>query len=132
MTDVADHLDRLFAGRPDKLTPTEAADILGITVQGVYGWLRDGIVPAYKLGKTWIILRDELEETVRAGANRPGRRSRADTPGTAEPGTPDEGAAGTDTAGPGTPGGDTTGADPAGAACGGDEQQGGGGPAGKE
>lgn len=71
---VGDHLDRLFEGRPEKLSPTEAAEILGITTQGLYGWLRDGIVPAYKMGKTWIILRDDLEETIRAGTNQPGHQ----------------------------------------------------------
>lgn len=70
MTAVVDYLDRLFKDRPEKLTPAEAADILGITTQGIYGWLKDGVIPAYKVGKSWIILRDELEETVRAGANR--------------------------------------------------------------
>ncbi|RUP87612.1 DNA-binding protein [Dermabacter sp. HSID17554] len=40
-----------------------------MTKPGVYKWLKEGVIPAYKIGSTWLILRDELKETLRAGAD---------------------------------------------------------------
>ena len=40
-----------------------------MTKPGVYKWLHEGVLPGYKVGSTWFILRDELKETLRAGAN---------------------------------------------------------------
>jgi len=68
---VTDALDVLFEGLAPRLQPAEVAQLLGMTNQGVYNWLRDGVIPGYKLGSTWFILRDELKETMRRGANRP-------------------------------------------------------------
>lgn len=68
---VTDGLDALFEGRRDTLTAPEVAEMLGMTKQGVYHWLRDGVIPGYKLGSQWFILRDELKETLRKGANVP-------------------------------------------------------------
>ena len=45
--------------------------MLALTKQGVYHWLRDGVIPGYKVGTTWFIFRDELKETPRKGANAP-------------------------------------------------------------
>ena len=36
-----------------------------------YRWLRDGTVPAMKLGKRWIILRDDVKQHLRASYNTP-------------------------------------------------------------
>ena len=63
------YLDALFEGRPEKLSVQDVADILGMTKPGVYKWLKDGVIPGYKVGSSWFILRDELKETLRAGAN---------------------------------------------------------------
>ncbi|MEG2424423.1 helix-turn-helix domain-containing protein [Glutamicibacter sp.] len=68
---VTDGLDALFEGRRATLTAPEVAEILGMTKQGVYHWLRDGVIPGYKVGTTWFILRDDLKETLRKGANTP-------------------------------------------------------------
>jgi len=40
-----------------------------MTKPGVYKWLKDGVIPGYKVGSTWFILRDELKQTLEAGAN---------------------------------------------------------------
>ena len=40
-----------------------------MTKPGVYKWLKEGVIPGYKVGSSWFILRDELKETLRAGAN---------------------------------------------------------------
>ena len=67
-------LDALFAGRPETLSVEEVAEVLNISRQNTYAWLRDGVIPGYKLGSTWRVIRDELKETMRQGANVPSRR----------------------------------------------------------
>ena len=47
---------------------------MAISRQNTYAWLRDGVIPGYKLGSTWRVIRDELKETMRQGANVPSRR----------------------------------------------------------
>lgn len=68
---VTSGLDALFEGRKETLTVPEVAELLGMTKPGVYKWLKDGVIPGYKVGATWFILRDELKETLRKGANVP-------------------------------------------------------------
>ncbi len=72
---VTDSLDRLFEGRREMLSAPEVAELLGMTKQGVYNWLREGVIPGYKLGTSWFISRDELKEALRRGANAPRERS---------------------------------------------------------
>lgn len=74
-------LDALFEGRRDTLSAPEVAEMLNMTKQGVYHWLRDGVIPGYKVGTTWFILRDELKETLRQGANAPRPRGAKGTSG---------------------------------------------------
>lgn len=64
-----DALDRLFEQDPPTLGPAEVAEKLGTTTRTIYAWLREGIIPGYKVGATWFVLRDELKDTLRAGAN---------------------------------------------------------------
>jgi len=68
---VSDRLDALFDGRPEMLSVTDVAEMFGVTNQGVYKWLRQGVIPGYKLGGTWFVLRDELRDALQAGANVP-------------------------------------------------------------
>lgn len=68
MTD-RDGLDGLFTGQPASMTAADVAELLGVTKQAVYGWLREGTIPGYKLGSTWFVVRDELKATMRAGSN---------------------------------------------------------------
>ncbi len=78
---VTSGLDALFEGRKETLTVPEVAELLGMTKPGVYKWLKDGVIPGYKVGATWFILRDELKETLRGGANTPrvrGAKSKQD------------------------------------------------------
>jgi excisionase family DNA binding protein len=72
---VTDGLDALFEGHGPTLTAPEVAELLGMTKQGVYNWLRDGVIPGYKLGSTWFVLRGELKEALRQGANAPRGRA---------------------------------------------------------
>lgn len=68
---MSDGLDALFEGLRPTITAPEVAELLGMTKQGVYNWLRDGVIPGYKLGSTWFVLRDELKEALRQGSNAP-------------------------------------------------------------
>lgn len=70
-----DALDALFAGRPETLSVEEVAELFNISKQNAYAWLREGVIPGYKLGTTWRVIRDELKETMRRGANVPRDRS---------------------------------------------------------
>lgn len=66
---VSAGLDQLFEGQPPTMTAQAVADLLGLSKQAVYHWLRDGVVPGYKVGATWLIVRDELKATLQAGSN---------------------------------------------------------------
>lgn len=67
---VTDELDALFAPYRETLSVGEVAELLGMTKQGIYLWLRDGVIPGYKVGTSWFILRDELKKALREGSNR--------------------------------------------------------------
>lgn len=76
MTEEREHaLDELFAGRPDVLSVEDVAELLNVTRTNVYAWLKDGVIPGYKLGTTWRVLSKELRSTMVTGANA--RRARA-------------------------------------------------------
>lgn len=62
-------LDDLFADLPARLDVPTVAELLGFNVKAIYRQIHAGVIPAYKLGATWIILRDELRDTIAAGAN---------------------------------------------------------------
>lgn len=49
------------------------AKLLGVSRPTVYTWLRDGVIPGYKIGAAWRILRDELRDTIERGVNRQAR-----------------------------------------------------------
>ncbi len=69
---MSSHLDELFEGLPERMTVQQLADVLGLkNVKAAYRWLNAGVIPAYKVGPTWLILRDEVKEALRAGANTP-------------------------------------------------------------
>ncbi|MBB2959569.1 helix-turn-helix domain-containing protein [Pseudoclavibacter helvolus] len=69
---MADHegLEAAFANAPDILTTPELAERLNMTVQGVQKWLKDGVLPGYKVGRTWFVTKHDLLATFQAGANR--------------------------------------------------------------
>lgn len=67
----SDALDQLFAGRPDTLSVEEVAEVLNISKKNTYAWLRDGVIPGYKIGATWRVISNELKATMREGSNAP-------------------------------------------------------------
>ena len=66
-------LDSLLSGYSEALDPDDVAKLLGVSRPTVYAWLRDGVIPGYKIGTTWRILRDELKDTIERGANTRGK-----------------------------------------------------------
>ena len=78
---MSDSLDRLFEGLPERLTVQQLTEILGLASTTVtYRWLRDGRVPAIRLGSHWLILRDDVKEHLRAHYNvPPGRDAGAES-----------------------------------------------------
>ena len=66
---AGDALDQLFEQDPPTLGPAEVAERLNTTTRTVNTWLREGIIPGYKVGTSWFIIRDELKEALRSGAN---------------------------------------------------------------
>lgn len=46
---------------PELLTPTEAANILKVTVRTIYQWITDGVLPAAKIGGRWRIRRSDID-----------------------------------------------------------------------
>lgn len=66
---MSDSIDKLFEGQPATMTAGDVAGVMGLSKQAVYKWLHDEVIPGYKLGNTWFILRDDLKDAMRAGSN---------------------------------------------------------------
>lgn len=64
------HLDKLFASLPTHLEVQDVAQVLGRSKTAVYELLKSGAIPAYKVGGSWIILRDELREMLEKSSNQ--------------------------------------------------------------
>lgn len=65
-------LDELFQDLPTRLEPKQLAQLLELDHQVVYRWLQTGAIPGYKVGGTWIVLRDEVKEALKATHNQGG------------------------------------------------------------
>jgi excisionase family DNA binding protein len=63
------HLDDLFADYPANLTVAQVSEVLGIGRATTYKWLNEGTIPAYRIGSSWVILRDEVKDVIAAGRN---------------------------------------------------------------
>ncbi|SDI70396.1 DNA binding domain-containing protein, excisionase family [Arthrobacter subterraneus] len=64
-------LEERFAEYPEHLTLEHLAEILGVKRPTAYQWVRNGVIPAYKVGGAWIIYRDEVLEHLRQSRNIP-------------------------------------------------------------
>ena len=49
----------------------DVAERLDVSSKTVYKWLREGLIPASRLGKSWIISEDALQDALTPGTNRP-------------------------------------------------------------
>lgn len=63
-------LSDLFADEPRMLSVGRVAEVLGMSPKGVYKWIEDGSLPAYKVSGRWFIVRDELVNTLQEGSNQ--------------------------------------------------------------
>lgn len=68
-------LDELFGSYPDRLSPEQVAEALGSTANTVRRWIRDGDIPAYRLGRGeksgWFVVKSELIEELVTRRNQP-------------------------------------------------------------
>ncbi|MGN7704974.1 helix-turn-helix domain-containing protein [Cellulosimicrobium composti] len=55
-------VDELFEGLPKHLSVEQLADVLGVTRNTAYRYLKGGQIPAYRVGTSWVILRDEVKD----------------------------------------------------------------------
>lgn len=63
-------LDDLFDGLPERLSVEQLTNVLGLSSPTVtYRLLRNGSIPAMRLSKHWVILRDDVKEHMRATYN---------------------------------------------------------------
>ena len=62
---------QLLTQLPPRLSVHELGDALGVSSQTVYRWLRGGEIPAYRVGTSWLILRDEVCDSLEARHNQP-------------------------------------------------------------
>lgn len=67
---MSDSIDDLFDGLPRHLTVEQLAAVLGVARPTAYTWLSRGVVPAYKVENTWVILRDEVKDYLRRRSNQ--------------------------------------------------------------
>ena len=49
----------------------DVADQLNVSEKTVYKWLRDGLLPARRIGKTWIITEEALRSVSTPASLRP-------------------------------------------------------------
>ena len=49
----------------------DVAERLDVSSKTVYKWLREGLIPASRLGKSWIISEEALQDALAPGSNRP-------------------------------------------------------------
>lgn len=68
MTQIRDLLSQL----PARLTVEQVSTVLAVPSPTIYRWLRDGELPAYKVGSSWVILRDEVCDHLETRHNQPG------------------------------------------------------------
>lgn len=62
-------LEDLFADEPRMLGVGRVAEVLGMSPKGVYKWIEEGSLPAYKVSGRWFIVREELITTLQRGSN---------------------------------------------------------------
>ena len=64
------HIRTLLSALPLRLSVEQVADLLGVQEPTIYRWLRSWELPAYKVGATWVILRDEVCEALEERHNQ--------------------------------------------------------------
>ena len=62
-------LDELFEGYPEHLTVQHLTKLLGKERTTIYKWLHEGALPGYRVGGSWVVLRDEVKDLLATGHN---------------------------------------------------------------
>lgn len=65
---MSNGLDELFSNQPRTLTVAAAAELLGRNPQTILRWITKGTLPAYRMGKDWLIVTSDLKATLEASA----------------------------------------------------------------
>ena len=60
------------------LTPQEVSDLLRVSVQSVRRWIKEGDLPAYKVGRGWRIREGDLERWLREHRSTTGENDLTD------------------------------------------------------
>jgi excisionase family DNA binding protein len=69
--------------RENVLDGRAVAELLHLPISTVLEYARRGLIPAHKLGRRWVFIRDEVEAAVRAAPSTSGRsRAHRDPTGT--------------------------------------------------
>ncbi|MFC9335933.1 helix-turn-helix domain-containing protein [Arthrobacter sp. NPDC057009] len=77
------YVDALFAKYPERLTPQDLEEIFGMSRNTIYKWLQTGLIPAYRVEKTWLISREQVKDWV--WENRNSLKEGRTPPSTGEP-----------------------------------------------
>lgn len=67
---MADRLDEQFAPYGSTLSTKELGEVLGVSEQTVRRWLAEGIIPAYKVGPSWVAFTAEVRDWLREQRNQ--------------------------------------------------------------
>jgi len=68
---AASDVDPPSFNREDLLTPTEVAAVLRLKRATALDYMRRGVIPAFKIGRSWYALRPRLNAYLAAAADRP-------------------------------------------------------------
>ena len=69
------YVDELLDGYPLTLTVDQLMELLGVSKATIYAWLRNGEIPAMRIGSprggTWVIYREEVRTWMHTRRNIP-------------------------------------------------------------
>lgn len=66
-------LEIILSAYPTHLSVSDLATVLGVTMKTTYEYLQAGDIPAYRVVRKWVILRDDVRDFLeRSSVYRPG------------------------------------------------------------
>ena len=67
-----DAVEALLANQPEVMTPQEVADLLRVSLQTIGRWRREGHLPAFTMGRTVRIRKEDLRQLLQTAYEQPG------------------------------------------------------------